>query len=177
MADVLANDSETARVRFGGDRVADHTDQTAWRDRPDHQVQAIESALRDRQLFLVDLADQKRFALIAMPAIDDGRDVDVDDVAVAKLILAGNPVADDVVDAGATTLGVALVPERRGTIALIEGPLVDQAIDLFGRRAGDDVRPDIIQQSRVGSPGGPHQVALGMIQKNGLALFQHRGHW
>ncbi len=54
---------------------------------------------------------------------------------------------------------------------------MDQAIDLFGCRAGDDVRPDIIQQRRVGAPGGPHQVALGMIQKDGLALFQHRGHW
>src|SRR5690606_9081379 len=56
----------------------------------------------------VDLADRVHPAAIAVPTVDDDRMVDVDDVAFLQNLVAGNAVADDVVDRGADRLGVAL---------------------------------------------------------------------
>ena len=46
-----------------------------------------------------DLADRVHAAGIAVPAVDDQGHVDIDDVAFAQRLVAGNAVADDVVDA------------------------------------------------------------------------------
>src|SRR5690606_35266447 len=50
------------------------------------------------------LADEKHAARVAVEAVLDDRDVDVDDVAVLELALAGNAVTDDVVHGGADRL-------------------------------------------------------------------------
>ena len=48
---------------------------------------AVKSALRDRPAFFADVANHERFALIAVPAVDDRRQVDVDDVAFLQHVV------------------------------------------------------------------------------------------
>ena len=46
----------------------------------------------------VDFAHRIHAARVAVPAIDDQRDVDVDDVAFTQRFRAGNAVTDDMID-------------------------------------------------------------------------------
>src|SRR5437762_5521381 len=46
-------------------------------------------------------ADDERLARIAVPAVNDAREIDVDDVALFEDVVARNAVADDIVDARA----------------------------------------------------------------------------
>ena len=60
------------------------------------------------------LADEEHLAGVAVVAVLDDGDVDVDDVAVFQRLGAGDAVADLVVDRGADGLGKAAVVERGG---------------------------------------------------------------
>ena len=72
----------------------------------------------------------------------DGRDIDVDDVAVLQYPLLRDAVADHFVDAGADALGETSVVQRGGHRVLGQGELVDQAIDVLGGDPRHDVGPD-----------------------------------
>src|SRR5688500_12951963 len=58
------------------------------------------------------IADEIHAAGIAVPAAQDRGYVDVDDIAVLERLVAGNAVADDMVDRGAAALGIAAITER-----------------------------------------------------------------
>src|ERR1044072_878550 len=76
---------------------------------PQGLVRAVDPGLRAAG----DLADRVHAAGVAMPAIFDDRDVDVDDVALFQaLVRARNAVTDDVIDGSADRLGKAAVVER-----------------------------------------------------------------
>ncbi len=79
-----------------------------------------------------DLADAVHPAGIAVPAVEDGGDVDVDDVAVLQPLVARNAVADDVIDRGADRLREAAIVERRRDRAVIADELVAQPVELVG---------------------------------------------
>ena len=81
-----------------------------------------------------DFADRIHAARVAVPAIDDQGDVDIDDVALAQRPLVGNAVADDVVDRGADRVPVALVEQRRRDGVVVARELVGQPVE---RRGGD----------------------------------------
>jgi hypothetical protein len=110
--------------------------------------------------------------LVAVPPFDDGGDIDIDDVAIAEFVLAGDAMADDVIDAGATALGIPLVAECGGAIAVLERPLVSELVDLFGGDAGGDERAEVVQQRGVSSSCGPHQIALGVIENRRLRFHR-----
>ena len=63
--------------------------------------------------------------------------------------IAGDTVADDVVDRGAHALGVALVVEvgRRATV--LDGVVVDHLVDLVGGHACGDMLAHIIEHAHV----------------------------
>ena len=82
-----------------------------------------------------DVADEIHAARIAVPAIDDERDVDVDDVAVLQRLAVGQAVAHDVIDGGADRLAVTAVVQRRRVDAVIPGEIEDEIVDLFGAHA------------------------------------------
>ena len=64
---------------------------------------------------------------IAVPAVDDDGDVDVDDVAVAQRLVARDAVADDVVDRGADRLAIAAIASAvAGMAPWLEGELADE---------------------------------------------------
>ena len=93
----------------------------------EHQafVRDVDEALRlDR-----DVADQVHAAGVAVPAVDDRRHVDIDDVAVAQRLVVGDAVADDMVDAGAAAVRETAIAERRGDAAAVEHHLADEVVD------------------------------------------------
>jgi len=55
-----------------------------------------------------------------VPALEDDGDVDVEDVALDQLALAGDAVADDMVDRGADRARKAAIIERRRDGAMID---------------------------------------------------------
>lgn len=162
VTDVFADNRESSAMSFGGDRFADGGDSAARCQLINRKVHAVEGALRDGSFFLGHFTDQEGFALVPVPAIDDGRDVDVDDIAVFQDRGIGDPVADDFVDANAATFGVLLVPQGGRLVAMIVGPLMDHFVDFEGRDSGLNVGPKEIHQFGVHAAGTPHHVALGV---------------
>src|SRR5690348_11484801 len=65
------------------------------------------------------VADQEHAAGVAVPAVDDRRYVDIDDVAFLKHAIARNAVADDVVDRRADRARKLTIAERSGFGAVI----------------------------------------------------------
>ena len=107
-------------------------------------------------------ADDEHAARVAVPAVLDDGDVDVDDVAVLQRPLVGDAVADLVVDRGADRLRVRLVArgrvvQRRGDGLLhVDDVVVRQAVELFGRDAGLDVLRQHVQHLGGEPPGNAH---------------------
>src|SRR6185312_14487230 len=63
--------------------------------------------------------------------VEDGGDVDVDDVARLQHARPGDAVADHLVDGGAHALGEAVVVEGRRPAAALDRVLVDEGVDLL----------------------------------------------
>ena len=96
-----------------------------------------------------------------MVAVELGRDIDVDDVALREAdVRARHAVAHDVVAADAHRGGKPVVAELRGPAALRLGVRADQAIDLRGRHPGREPRADVRQRRRRCATGAPHALAL-----------------
>ncbi len=91
------------------------------------------------------LADAVHAAGVAVPAVDDHGDVDVDDVALAQRLVAGDAVADHMVGRDADRLGVAAIAQAGRQGAVIEDELARQVVQAFGRHAGLDVGDQHIQ--------------------------------
>ncbi len=68
-----------------------------------------------------DLADRIHAARIAMPAVDDQRHVDIEDVALFQRARTRDAVADHMVERGADRLGKAAIIERGGDGAMLHG--------------------------------------------------------
>lgn len=95
-----------------------------------------------------------------MPAVDDARQVDVDDVAVSQNVVVGDAVADDFVDAGANGVGVAVVAQAGRSVAVLDGVIVSQLVDLAGGDAGPDVRAQEVHDFGVETASGSQRVAV-----------------
>src|SRR5262249_8398876 len=97
-------------------------------------------------------ANAEHATRIAVIAVLDHRDVDVDDVAVLEPLVAGYAVTNNVVDRGADRRRIRLVPRRRvvqrgGDDALdIDLMVVSDAVELAGGNAGFNVRREVIEQ-------------------------------
>ena len=97
-----------------------------------------------------DLADTEHAARVAKVTVQDRGAVHVDDVALVQHVrIAGDTVADHVVDRGAHALGIALVVEvgRRATV--LDGVVVDHLVDLVGGHACGDMLAHIIEHAHV----------------------------
>ena len=75
----------------------------------------------------------------AVPAIDDQRHVDIDDVASSRKPRAGDAMADDMVERGADGLGVAAIIQRARDGAVIEREAEHEFVEPVGGDAGLDV--------------------------------------
>lgn len=168
MAHIFIDDAETIlSVRVFHDRFTDHRDLTTGLSRTDAQIQCIKRTLRYRTSGLGDVAvfsDQKSFRLVAVPAINDGRQVDVCDVAGMQFRLARNSMADDVVDTDAATFGkrhpIPRVAQTRRRVAVVLGELVDEAINFNRLDPGPNDGSNFIHQPSIKLPRVPHLLLL-----------------
>ncbi len=70
-----------------------------------------------------------------MPPVEDERDVDVDDVAVLERLVAGDAVADHMIDRRAGRLAVAPVHQGRRHRLVVHGVFENHPVDARGRHA------------------------------------------
>ncbi len=173
MPNVFAYDSETAFVCFGDNRFTNRADATSRGQRLDGKVETVECALCDRPFFFGHFVNQKRLALVTVPAVHHCRDVDVDDVTRLELVVVRDAVANDVVDTRAATLGVVLVAEGGRFVTVIHRPGMNHFIDLPRRDSRFHVRAQVVHQLCVDSTGTPHRVLLFGIQDQLFLLLQH----
>src|SRR5258708_26260003 len=80
--------------------------------------------------FAGDRAHRIHPAGIAVPALDNEGDVDVDDIAFLQRAVARHAVADHVVDRGAGRIAVTAIHQGRGIRAMAERELADEIVDL-----------------------------------------------
>src|SRR5262249_41068814 len=118
----------------------------------------------------------KHAAGIAVKAVLDDGDVDVDDVAGAQLLVAWNAVAYHVVYRRADRLWIRLVARRgiveRGRYRFLDAGdvVVAQAVQTIGGRTGLDVRSHEVEHLRGQSAGEAHFLDF-------LGGFDADGHW
>ena len=91
-----------------------------------------------------------------MPAIHDDGDVDIDDIAMAQRLGAGNAVADHVVDRSAQRVPVAAIEQRCRNRAVIEGVLPGQIVQMFRGDTRGDFAGQHVQNFRRQAPGLAH---------------------
>ena len=105
------------------------------------------------------LADEKHAAGIAVKAVLDDGDIDIDGVAVLQLAVARDAVTDHVIDRRADRFRKATVVERgRDGILHFSDVLVADVVELLGRDAGFDVLADHVEYVGRQSAGDPHFV-------------------
>jgi hypothetical protein len=95
-----------------------------------------------------------------MPTVDDGRDVDIDDITWPQDVSVWNAVTDHVIDTGAAALGkfanIATVSKTGRLMSMVQGVLMNNLVDGFGGHACFDKRPQMVHQPSVESPGIAH---------------------
>ena len=134
----------------------DVTQRRPWTDRSHAAHQRLVRHVQQHAGARAGLARHVHAAGVAVPAIEHGRDIDVQDVAVHQPPLARDTVADDVVDRGADGFRIATVIQRRGNGAVVVHEFVAQHIELPGGDAGFDMVGDHIQRLGSETPGGAH---------------------
>jgi len=114
-------------------------DVAGGRARPDHRDAAHHRLVGDLdQAFgpARDRAHREHAAGIAVPAVEDQGDVDIDDIAVLERLLARDAVTDHVIDRGAGRFAIAAIHQGRGRRLVVHGVLEDQPVDPLGGDAG-----------------------------------------
>ena len=101
------------------------------------------------------VANQIHPAGVAMPAIDDWRNVDIDDVAVLQRpLFARDSVADDMVDRDAAAFGIASIAERSGNSTALHRHSIHDIVESLGGGARNDIRGERVEDLRS-KPSGP----------------------
>lgn len=173
MTDVFFDNGEATAMGKGDDGIPDGADGAAWGEGGDGCKEGVESALGDGSSIIGGLADEEGFGLIAVPAIDDGRNVDVDDIAFFESIIAGDPVADDFIDAGAAALGVAEVAFGGGDVTGGDGEIVDEGIDFGGGDTGFDEAAYIVHEAGIEFSSHAHRIPLAMTELEFAVVLKH----
>ncbi len=109
-------------------------------------------------------AGEEHPAGVAVPAVQDHGDVDVEDVALLQPPLARNAVADLVVDRGADRLRVAAVVEGRRDRAVRADELLAQPVELARGDPRLDLGRDHVEH-RGREPPGPAHAGEGGLRR------------
>lgn len=136
-------------------------------------MHGVKSALAHRASFVADLSDEERFRLISVPSIYNAGDIDIDDISILENIVTRYPVADDIVDTGATTFGVSEVAKCGWSVSVLDGVIVSKSINLTSRNTRFDVSSQIVHQLRVESTGSAHAIALNFGKLQFAQVLQH----
>lgn len=107
-----------------------------------------------------DVTDGEHPAGVAMPAIDDQCDVNVDDIALAQWLWAWNAMADDVINRGADGLAETSVVEGCGNRLVCDCEIQCKVVERFRRHARHDVRGQHIERFCGQPPGLAHALEV-----------------
>jgi hypothetical protein len=177
VADIFLDDGEAELAGVADDGVADVGDAAVGLEVVDSQPERVERALHDATGEVGGRADDKGLAGIAVPTVDDGSKVDVDDIAFLEHVVAGDAVADDVVDAGAAAggegAGLAVIAQLGRHVAVVAGVGFDELIDFTGGQAGADNLADLVHQRSVEAAGLAHGLAFVGSEQETAAVVEH----
>jgi hypothetical protein len=145
-------------------RFTNARNQTLRSDCLNRDVQAFESALSHAFGLRVNVSDQKRLGLIAVPTLDNGRQINIGNITGFQLVITRNSVTNHIIDTDTTAFGkrvfVSRISKTGRRMAMIEGVLVNQRIEPGGRDAGLNVGSNEVHQLRVESARLAHHIAL-----------------
>ena len=102
----------------------------------------------------LDVAHRIHAAGVAMPAVQDHGDVDIDDVAVAQRLVVRDAVADDMIDRGAERVAIAAIAQAGGNAAMGDDVVIGQLVERGGGDARLHLRHQQVQHFG-GQPAGP----------------------
>ncbi|MNP18671.1 hypothetical protein D3C76_1111620 [compost metagenome] len=140
MAAELAYHREAVLLRVLLDHFADVTQAAARFHQFDGHVHAFLGDLGQALGPLRHVADMEHAAGVAVKAVLDDGDVDVQGVAILQRFFVGDAVADHVVDRGADRLREAFVVERgRDGLLLVDDVVVADLVQLIGGNARFDM--------------------------------------
>lgn len=162
----LADNLVVLLLREAIDRSSDVDDSAERLDGVDADPQSIERRLNEAFGVRSDFADQERFGRVAMPAVDDARQVDVHDVAALQNVVVRDAMADDFIDASTNGIWIAVVTEARRRVAVLNGVIVGQLVDLFGGDAGPDLWTQEVHDLGIESASGSKGIAVHMSGVN-----------
>ena len=140
----------------------------------DPQHQAFISDIDQPPRLQRDIADQIHPAAVAVPSIEQRRDIDVDNIAVFQRLVRRNPVAHHVVDRDAARMRIAPVTHRGGHRAAIQRHRPDQIIKRARGDAGDHVAGQFIEDLRGQPPRCAHSFERGRAVQFDRAVAQLR---
>src|SRR5215470_13386430 len=107
------------------------------------------------------LADEVHAARVAVEAITDHGDIDIDDVARLQTLVVRDAVAHHVIDRSADGLRKPAVIQVRGDRALhFHDMVVADTVELLGRHSGHHVLADHVEDFGGELPGNPHFLLL-----------------
>jgi hypothetical protein len=167
MAGQLAQDREAAALDLRLDRRADRVARDARAGDRDPLAQGDLGSGDHPRRRRPRLADRQRDAGVGVVAVELGRDVELDDVAVAQAARAGDAVDGLVVDADADRAGEVVGQDRAGARAVTGEDARGDVVQL----ARGDARPDVAAQ--LAQRGGDDGAGALQSGKVGRCLDRH----
>ena len=160
----VADDAVPESLGVALDHPADDVDGASGRDGLDGSHGRLVGALDEEARFLAHLTDEEGGVGVAVHATDEGRDVDVADVAIDQDCRVGDPVADDLIERGAQGLGESAVAQSGGVGAVVEEEFMPDPVEIVRGHPGGD-RPPHLRQGLSGDPTRhPHALdGLGVL--------------
>ena len=158
VAAVVANDRNPVLVGVGLAGNTDVVETAARAHGVDPGPHRFEGELREARARNGGLSDHEHAGGVAVVAVLDGGDVDVDDVAVLEFLRTGDPVADDVIDGNAGRGGVrghpfGLVAEAGGNALLyVHRVVVGEFVEFLRRDAGLHEGGEVVEKFRSQAP-------------------------
>ena len=127
------------------DRMTDITKRIAGLHRLNAHEQRIMRHLNQSFRFTVKLASNEHPRGISIPAVYNHGDINVQDVAIFKLFVAGDPVTNDVIKTDTAGMTIALIANRRRLCASGCDFLFNQLVDFACGLADHNLIGDFIQ--------------------------------
>ena len=144
MSNIFADNTEVVGPSDFNDGLADFSDAAAGCEDINSGIQTIKCTLRDLPSFVADIANQKGFRLVTKPTVDNGSDIDVDDVTVFESVLVWNAMTNDFVNARAATFRKSSVVQRCGNVTVAGRVGMNKLIDFSRGNASLNLWTDMI---------------------------------
>ena len=113
---------------------------------------------------------------VAMPAIEDDGDIDVEDIAILQHAIARNAVTDDMVDRDAGGFRIAAIIQRCRHRTMGDDVVVANRVEILRRHARTDMGADHIQRFSRQAACRAHSGEILRLVKHDLAGFRTAFH-